>query len=375
MTDRGARRGLRPQAQGAVRAEHGPAVQPQPGTGQTGQLRTAQRRVSPLASIGIRVGISLLTLVVTVVAVELEAGGYRDTAGGRVGWLDAVYYATVSLSTTGYGDITPVTPHARLVNILLITPARVLFLIVLVGTTLQVLTTRSRDEIRERVWRAKLKQHTVICGYGTTGLSAVRTLMAQGTPAEQIVVVDSSAPAVGEANDSGLTGVVGDVTRTSVLQRADIGDAGSVVVCVDRDDTAVLTVLTVRQLNTRAHVVAAARESENAPLLRQAGADVVLTTADSAGRLLGLATTSPHVVAVVNDLISTGEGLDLVERAVSPEEVGTGAGQLSDVVVGVVRDGTPLPSGTVRRATLQAGDRVVCIVGQGPEGTREEGRR
>ncbi len=356
---------------GAVQAERSTPPTPQPGTQETGQLRTAKHKVSPLASIAIRVGISLLALLVTVAAVKLDAEGYRDSAGGSIGWLDAVYYATVSLSTTGYGDITPVTPHARLVNVLLITPARVLFLIVLVGTTLQVLTTRSRDEIRERVWRAKLKQHTVICGYGTTGLSAVRTLMAQGTPAEQLVVVDLSAPAIEEANAAGLTGVVGDVTRTSVLRRADIGDAGSVVVCVDRDDTAVLTVLTVRQLNARAHVVAAARESENAPLLRQAGADVVLTTADSAGRLLGLATTSPHVVAVVNDLISTGDGLDLIERAVSAEEVGAGAGQLRDVVVGVVRDGTPLPSATVRRATLQAGDRVVCIVGPGPEGTRD----
>jgi voltage-gated potassium channel len=33
-----------------------------------------------------------------------------------------------------------VTPDARLVNILLITPARVLFLIILVGTTLEVQT-------------------------------------------------------------------------------------------------------------------------------------------------------------------------------------------------------------------------------------------
>ena len=58
--------------------------------------------------------------------------------------LDCLYYATVSLSTTGYGDITPVTPSARLVNVLVITPLRVAFLIVLIGTTVETLTTRSR---------------------------------------------------------------------------------------------------------------------------------------------------------------------------------------------------------------------------------------
>ena len=50
------------------------------------------------------------------------------------------YYATVSLSTTGYGDITPVSPGARLVNILVVTPLRILFLLILIGTTLEALT-------------------------------------------------------------------------------------------------------------------------------------------------------------------------------------------------------------------------------------------
>ena len=51
--------------------------------------------------------------------VYLERHGYRDVAGtdggeGRVdGWLDAFYYATVTLSTTGYGDITPLSEGAR----------------------------------------------------------------------------------------------------------------------------------------------------------------------------------------------------------------------------------------------------------------------
>lgn len=318
--------------------------------------------MSPFLAIARRVAVAFGVLVVTVLAVRLDANGYRDSAGGPVGTLDAIYYATVSLSTTGYGDIIPVTPGARLVNIVLITPARVLFLIVLVGTTLEVLTVRSREQIRARLWRSRLHRHTVVCGYGTTGRAAVRTLLDQGADPDQVVVVDAGAPAVGEANDAGLTGVVGDVTRSVVLRRAEVADAEAVVVCVSRDDTAVLTVLTVRQLNPDARVVAACRSGENVPLLRQAGADVVLTTAESAGRLLGLSTTSPNAVSVVNDLITTGEGLDLVERVVTGAEAGCPAAAIGDLVVGIVRDGRPLPAGEVRRATLATGDLIVCIV-------------
>ena len=68
----------------------------------------------------------------------------------------AVYYATVTLSTTGYGDIVPYSDAARLTNVLLVTPLRVLFLIILVGTTLEVLTERTREEWRLNRWRLQL---------------------------------------------------------------------------------------------------------------------------------------------------------------------------------------------------------------------------
>ncbi len=54
----------------------------------------------------------------------------------------------MSITTTGYGDIRPVTDEARLVTTLLVTPARVLFLIILVGTTLEILAERSRYAYR-----------------------------------------------------------------------------------------------------------------------------------------------------------------------------------------------------------------------------------
>ena len=65
-----------------------------------------------------------------------------DGVGG-VSLLDAAYYATVTLSTTGYGDITPVCDSSRLANVFVITPLRFLFLIVLViGITTQFLLRR-----------------------------------------------------------------------------------------------------------------------------------------------------------------------------------------------------------------------------------------
>ena len=74
--------------------------------------------------------------------VYFDRGSYTDNYDGEVSLVDAVYYATVTISTTGYGDITPVRAHARIVNAIVVTPLRVLFLVLLVGTTLEVLANQ-----------------------------------------------------------------------------------------------------------------------------------------------------------------------------------------------------------------------------------------
>ncbi|WP_079170100.1 potassium channel family protein [Mangrovactinospora gilvigrisea] len=320
-----------------------------------------------------RFTIALLVLVVTTLIVWLDADGYRDSdhPGRTLTFIDAAYYATVTLSTTGYGDITPSTQAARVVNILVITPLRVLFLIILVGTTLEVLTERTREQFRQKRWRAALRDHIVIVGYGTKGRSAAQTLHQQGCAAELIVVVDPNHKAVELANHDGFTGVAGDGTRSEVLARAEVQRARKVVVAPQRDETSVLATLTVRQLNPRAKIVAAVREEENAPLLRQSGADAVVTTAASAGRLLGMSMASPNVAAVLEDLLSYGAGLDVEERPVTRAETGASPRALEEPVLAVVRGHRMLAVGDPAAAALRADDRVIIVhdTGIGPPGT------
>ena len=127
-------------------------------------VKIAHEEQSPVRQVMRRVVLAAVILAVTVGVIYLDRDGYRDGDAGGLSLLDAVYYATVTLSTTGYGDITPVTPSARLVNILFITPLRITFLLVLIGTTLEALTARSREEFRIRRWRSRVRQHVIVCG-------------------------------------------------------------------------------------------------------------------------------------------------------------------------------------------------------------------
>ncbi|WP_243716277.1 potassium channel family protein [Actinomadura darangshiensis] len=316
-------------------------------------------RSGPMRAVGKRVGFAFLLLLSVVAVVYADRGGYRDSGDGSLSLLDAFYYASVTVSTTGYGDITPVGDGARLVNIVFITPVRVLFLIVLVGTTLEVLAERTRDDWRKSRWRARVRDHIVVAGYGTKGRSAIRTLLSTGVERESIVVVDPDPRAVAEAADAGFAGIVGDATRSSVLKQASVQRAREIVVASARDDTAVLITLTARQLNPHAGIQASVRESENVPLLRQSGADHVVTSSEAAGRLLGVSTTQPSVGEVIEDLLDQGSGLDLVERDVRPDEVGGPLGAVREPALAVVRDGRMLPFDHAGCAALETGDRLI----------------
>jgi voltage-gated potassium channel len=319
---------------------------------------------SPWWQLTRRLLIALGILAFTVLVVYVDRHDYRDSAHpGRNGvtLLDSIYSATVTLSTTGYGDITPDAAHSRLINAFLITPLRIAFLVLLIGTTLEVLASQGREMIRAARWRKHMQQHVVVIGYGTKGRSAVQTLVKNGTERESIVVVDPSNVALGEAHADGLAVVTGDASRRDVLRRAGVENARQVIITSNRDDTTVLATLTVRQLNPEAHIVAAVREQDNVPLVRQSGANAVVTSSDAVGRLVGLSSISPPLASVLEDLLTAGEGLEVAERELLVNEVGKAPQSLPDQVIAILRDEKVYRYFDPTVTQLARGDRLVVV--------------
>ncbi|MCL2533067.1 MAG: potassium channel family protein [Nocardiaceae bacterium] len=326
-----------------------------------GVLRVPQMQTSPSRAIARRVSYALAALALSVVIVYIGRDGYQDAQGNQMSLLDCVYYATVSLSTTGYGDITPITPEARLVNVVLITPLRIFFLIVLVGTTLSALTESSRQAFKIQRWRHRVRNHTVVVGFGTKGRTAIDAMLGDGISPSDIVVVDTDQVVLDTAAGMGLVTVLGSATKSDVLRLAGVQNAASIIVAANRDDTAVLVTLTARELAPKAKIVAAIRETDNAHLLRQSGADSVVVSSETAGRLLGIARTTPSVVEMVEDLLTPEAGFAIAEREVEPEEVGGSPRHLSDIVLGVVRDGRLLRVGSPEVDAVEADDLLLYI--------------
>ncbi|HEX6969830.1 MAG TPA: potassium channel family protein [Micromonosporaceae bacterium] len=319
-------------------------------------------RRGPLQALSARLVAALLLVVFVALLVYVEEDGYRDVNEDGISLVDAFYYAVVTLSTTGYGDITPMSDSARLINVLVVTPARVLFLAILVGTTLEVLTEQYRTTRRLTRWRSNVKDHVIVCGYGTKGRSAISALLETGFDKDRIVVVERNIAALRQATSAGLVAVEGSATRSEVLEEAGVRTAKTVIIAVDTDDTSVLITLTVRQMTAgRVRIITAVREAENAPLLKQSGAHHVVVSAATAGRLLGFSTTAPPIIEVVEDLLRPGEGMALAVRSANRDEVGRSPRQLDPLVIALVRRGKVVSLTEAAGTSVETGDLLVYI--------------
>lgn len=302
----------------------------------------------------------------------LDRDGIRDQIDGELSFVDLVYFVVVSLTTVGYGDIVPVTERARLIDAIIITPARLLVWLVFVGTAFELFFHKGLERIRMARLQQQLRDHVVICGYGHSGRTAAAELVRRGTPPEQVVIVDADEHLLQEAATAGHIGLKGDATMARVLLDAGVERAGAVILCTGRDDTNALAVLTVRQINPRTRVITDAHEEENAPLLRQAGADVTVSPSQISGFLLADSVSHRHVTDFVLDVLSSGGRLLLNERQARDEELGKAAGVVGDsMIVRIYRDGKPVGFWEPEGQVIRAGDVVLALEN---EATRDTAR-
>lgn len=315
--------------------------------------------------LGFRLGLAAIIIAAVTLAVYVGGDGFADNShpGQRLSLVDSIYYAATSLTTVGYGDIVPVSSHARLLNSVLLTPIRLVFLVLFFGTAYEVsvFLLRRSEERDVHELNKRLDKHTIICGYGTTGRAAADTLISQGKPKDKIVIIDRNREAVDRAIEDGLSAFLGDATEEATLRRAAVHKAEAVLVAPGRDDTAVLICLTVNDIEPDVNLVAAGMEKGNLKLLYQAGADRVISPALMGGRLMAAASETQSVPWYVEQLLGEGWS-DRREYTVSPEESGKSIQQLpglQDVLVlGISRAGDLLVD-HLDSAKLDAGDRVI----------------
>jgi voltage-gated potassium channel len=329
--------------------------------------RRFQRRLFTAQAIGTgtrllhRAGWALGVFVVVLTILWLDRGGLKDNYDDEISFGDVVYFTFVTITTVGYGDIVPVSDRARLIDGILVTPARLIFIMIFVGTAYDLLVQRWVEGIRMERLQAHLRDHVIICGFGAAGQMAAREMLARGATPAQIVVIDPAEGPLEDAADLGLTGLRGDAARSDVLDDAAVERARGVIVCAGSDAMNALISLAVRRLS-RARLVVAAEGLDAKPVMQQSGADAVVSASTLGGYVLADALESPPIADLLVDILSAGGDVEWREIEVPAALVGKPLSTVPGCVVLAVRRNTALLWPWQPAAqSLRPDDRLVVI--------------
>ncbi|MXO89403.1 potassium channel family protein [Pontixanthobacter aquaemixtae] len=314
--------------------------------------------------LSIRLGSAIFLLFLVIMIHWWDRGGLVDNLDGEVSFSDVVYFTLISVTTTGFGDIVPITDRARMVEAIIVTPIRFAVFFIFVGTAYNFIIKRSWEKFRMARIQEKLSDHIVVLGYGVSGSESVDELIQRGTDPQNIVVIDPSEDRLKDAEKLGCNVMAADATRDDTLNNVRIDKAQNVLVSAGRDDTSILIVLTVRHLAPDVPISVVVRADDNEFLARQAGANNVINPVRFTGLLLAGSAKGAHIADYLADLASVTGRVQLVEREVTTEECGQ---SISDLKTGgrglrVYRGGKVIGFWEDECQSLRPGDIVVEIV-------------
>ncbi|MCK5871645.1 MAG: NAD-binding protein [Methylococcales bacterium] len=227
----------------------------------------------------------------------------NEKSGGQVQYLhDAFYWAIVTISTVGYGDITPQTIGGRLVAIALIISglgALAFFTSIIVAAFNDKMHT-----LRENRNYAELDRYdefVIICGFGRVGQEIAKQLKQDET---DFIVIDRNLANIQRANYDNILAIHDDASKNEVLLNAGIHRGAIAILCTTGNDVSnVYITLSGRYLNADIRIISRANDSKNIKKLKQAGANHVIQPFETAGLLAAEYLGQPVAFEVVLDIL------------------------------------------------------------------------
>jgi len=320
-------------------------------------------RLTGWLGLGWRIAVMLGLLAALVLIHWVERDGLKDMHDQHVSLIDVVYFTMISATTTGYGDIVPITDRTRLFDAILVTPIRILFLLILAGSAYQFVARRSWERYLMKRIQRELTGHIVVAGFGTKNSRAVEELLAGGNNPALIAVIDNDEERLESAQALGCTCLKADATRDATLTAVAIERARLLIISAGRDDTSILICLTARHLAPDVRISVAVNAEDNEVPAKRAGADVVVNPLNFAGLLLATTFGSQHVADYLGDLASNDGKVQLIERCARPDEIGH---SLRDLTGGlglrIIRNGVAYGFWRPQAQVLEEGDVLMEIV-------------
>jgi len=225
---------------------------------------------------------------------------------------DALYWALVTISTVGYGDISPVTPEGRSISILVIISgiAMISFATsVIVSAFSEKLSELKENRIIEQV--NKSKSFLLICGYG----QMTKMFLSQyGSEYKNYIILENRVERMEQARKDGYDAIHEDASRYETLSKFNTEHCDITVLCLTSDDVEnIYITLNAKSISKRIKVIARANDSSMVSKFEHAGVDHVLMPHTVANSMIHTAITQPTMYKAIHAIL-TGKSVARIDE-------------------------------------------------------------
>lgn len=242
----------------------------------------------------------LVTFVVLISGISIYV--FEEKQNPNISSLfDAFYWSLVTMSTVGFGDITPVTMEGKAIT----------FIIILIGVGMLSFATSivvsafsekineiKKDRIMHKA--SNLENLYIICGY-----SSIADLLANKLKREKedFIIIDNDEEKVDIATSKGYYAIKADASQEEVFKNIDFDKVKAVLALTNNDMHNIYICLNIRSFNKDVYLVSLSYDKNSYKKLSLAGADYLISIYEITGIFGSRIIDQPYVVEAINDIL------------------------------------------------------------------------
>jgi len=208
--------------------------------------------------------------------------GFWFFEGTITSLLDSFFFTLVTVTTIGYGNITPHTLAGKVLDIVVIFIGVGAALVSIQAVFEAVIRKGIKEVLKLPKGAVNMKGHYIVCGYGKVGRPLVKNLQQQKA---QFVVIEREGTKIKELVENGVSVIEEDARKEEVLGRAGIKTAKYLLAALD-DSSNVFVALTSKMLNSSLKIISKIEDLANKPKLKKAGSDEVVSCHDMGAKMM-----------------------------------------------------------------------------------------
>ncbi len=243
----------------------------------------------------------LLTFIILISGISIYV--FEEHTNKNIHSLfDAFYWAMITISTVGYGDVTPLTTEGRVLTMMIIIVG-----VGLISFATSIIVSAFSEKMEElranRVFNQirKLDEYHVICGYTHITQLFIQRLKKEGI---DFVVIDTDKEIVEDLLSQNILAIAEDASKREAFRYIDFDKVKSVMAMTNNDMHNIYICLNIRSFSKDVKLIARTIEINSYKKLKLAGVDEVISPYNTAGLLSAKIIEQPIAVQAINDILN-----------------------------------------------------------------------